>query len=342
MLKWLLGLLLCVMSAVVVAQQKVVNVFVWSNYIPQNVIYLFEKETGIKVNLSEYEGNEDLYAKLKADPHIGYDVVVPSSYYVQRMVNEGMLRSIDHTQVPNNRYLNPALLNKAFDPHNHYSFPYLWGTTGIGVDKRYWDPKTIHRWSDLWQPRFKNQLLLYNDAREVFAMAMIVLNYSINETDPERIHQAYALLRTLMPNVRLFSTGAATSVLADDDVTIGMAESGDIIRARLANPYLVYIYPQDGFAVWEDCLAIPAYAPHYRNALTFINFLMQPKIAAMISVIQGYSSPNLAAKQFLPKAYRDNTVMYPDSATLARGHMEGDVKAALPLYMHYWELLKLS
>jgi spermidine/putrescine transport system substrate-binding protein len=339
--KWLM-ILFFSLSTAAFANDSVVNVFVWSNYIPKEVIDLFEKETHIKVNLSEYDGNEELYAKLKANPNGGYDVVIPSSYYIQRMSQEGMLQHIDKTAVPNHRYINPLLLNKTFDPHNQYSFPYLWGTTGIGLDTRYWDPKTIHRWSDLWQPRFKNQLLLYNDSREVFAIAMIVLGYSINESDPNRIHEAYQRLRLLIPNVRLFSTGAATNVFADDDATIGMAESGDIVRARLANPYLVYIYPKDGFAIWEDCLAIPARAPHVQNAERFIDFLMRPKIAAIISLIQGYASPNIKARQFLPKKARDNPLLYPDAATLKRGQMEEDVPLVRALYLHYWEWLKLS
>lgn len=340
MRNWLL--LLLFICGPLFANDKVVNVFVWADYIPQQVIQLFEQQTGIKVNLSEFDSNEDLYAKLKADPHSGYDVIVPSSYYIQRMVKAGMLRKINHQALTNAHYLNPLLLNKSFDPGNQYSFPYLWGSTGIVVDKRYWNPNTIHRWSDLWQPRFKNQLLMYNDPREVFAMAFIVLGRSINERDPHYIKQAYEKLRQLQPNVRIYSTDAATNVLADDDVTVGMAETGDVIRARLANSHLAFIYPQDGFAVWEDCVAIPRYAPHYQNALKFINFLMRPKIGVMISMVQGYSSPNLKTRQLLPKRMRDDPLMYPSQQVLKRSQMEDDIGPARTLYMHYWELLKLQ
>ena len=340
MRNWLV--LLLFLACPIFGSEQEVNVFVWADYIPQKVIQLFEKQTGIKVNLSEFDSNEDLYAKLKADPHNGYDVIVPSSYYIQRMVHAGMLRKIDHKALPNSRYLNPLLLNKSFDPGNQYSFPYLWGSTGIVVDTRYWDPKTIHRWRDLWQPRFRNQLLMYNDSREVFAMALIVLGRSINEKNPHYIKQAYEKLRELLPNIRIYSTDAATNVLADDDVTVGMAETGDVIRARLANSHLAFIYPSDGFAVWEDCVAIPRYAPHYHNALTFINFLMRPEIGVLISMTQGYSSPNMKTRQLLPKKFRDDPLMYPSQQTLKRSQMEGDIGQARELYMHYWELLKLQ
>lgn len=322
------------------ASNGVVNVFIWSNYIPDNVIHAFEKQTGIQVNISEFDSNEDMYAKLKADPHSGYDVIVPSTYYVQRMAKEGMLHALDHQALPNRSYMNPALLNKPFDPHNQFSYPYLWGTTGIVVDRRYWDPKTIQRWSDLWQKRFNNQLLLYDDPREVFAMGMIVLGQSINEGNPVIVTAAFQKLRALMPNVRLFSMDAARSAFADDDVSIGMAESGDVLLARKDNPYLVYIYPKDGFAVWEDCLSIPKYAPHYGNALTFINFIMRPDMSLLISEAEGYSSPNIKARDMLPPALRNDPLMYPDAETLKRGQMEGDIQS-LPLYLRYWELLKL-
>ena len=130
--------------------------------------------------------------------------------------------------------------------------------------------------------------------------------------------------------------------MADDDVTVGMAETGDVIRARLANSHLAFIYPSDGFAVWEDCVAIPRYAPHYHNALTFINFLMRPEIGVLISMTQGYSSPNMKTRQLLPKKFRDDPLMYPSQQTLKRSQMEGDIGQARELYMHYWELLKLQ
>lgn len=323
------------------AAAPVVNVFTWVNYIPDKVIASFEKQTGIHVNLSSYESDEALYAKLKADPHIGYDVIIPTSYFVARMRREKMLRPLDHTQLPNWKNLDPLLLNHAFDPHNQYSYPYLWGSNGIAVDTRYWNPKTIQHWRDLWQPRFRNQLLLYDDARDVFAVAFLSMGKSINTTAHKTIKEAYQRLRQLMPNVRLFNTDAAISIYADNDVTVGMADSGDIVMARQDNPHLAFIYPKEGFPVWEDCFAIPRYAPHYRNALRFINFLMRPEISKISAMVTGFSSPNLKTRQLLPKKLRKDPIMYPSAQILKRGKMEGGVGKALPNYLHYWQLLKL-
>lgn len=321
---------------------EVVNIFTWTDYVPHAVIKQFEKQTGIKVNLSEYDSNEDLFAKLKVAPHAGYDVIFPSSYYVERMRDDGMLRLLNHKQLPNHRYYDPLLLNKAFDPHNHYSFPYLWGTTAIVVDKRFWDPKTVQSWGDLWRRRFRNQILLYDDAREVFAAAFFVLHDSINSTSPHKIFRAYRLLLKLAANVRLYSSDSAINAFADDDVTIGMAMSGDVFLARQANPNLVYIYPKDGFSIWLDCMAIPKYAPHIKNALTFMNFMMRPEVAKRVAILQGYSSPNLQARRLMPKRYRTDPLIYPAPETLKRGQMQRNIGSARSLYMHYWQLLKLQ
>ncbi len=321
---------------------EVVNVFTWTNYVPHSVIQQFEHQTGIKVNLSEYDSNEDLFAKLKVAPHAGYDVIFPSSYYVERMRHDGMLRLIDRKALSNHRYIDPLLLNKTFDPQNLYSYPYLWGTTAIVVDKRFWDPKTVQNWHDLWQPRFKNQLLIYNDAREVFAAALFTLHDSINTQDPLKIKQAYQQLLKLVPNVRLYSSDSAINAFADDDVTIGMAMSGDVFLARQSNPNLVYIYPKDGFSVWLDCMAVPKYAPHFSNAMTFMNFLMRPQIAKQVALSQGYSSPNLQARRLMPKRYRQDPLLYPSAEVLKRGQMQHDIGKARPIIMHYWQLLKLQ
>lgn len=320
---------------------NVVNVFCWTGYVSDGAIKLFEKQTGIRVNLSEYDSNEALYAKLKAAPNAGYDVIIPSNYYIKRMVQEGMLRPLNHALLPNASQLNPALLNKSFDPHNRYTYPYTWGTTGIMLDRRFWNPKTVTKWSDLWQKRFRNQLLLYDDPGDVFGMSQIVLKYPMGTQQLNQIHHTYAKLTTLMPNVRLFSTDAAISAFADSDVTVGMAESGDVFVARQTNPYLVYIYPKDGVSMWEDCWAIPKYAPHFNNAMTFINFMMQAKIALYMVEGQGYASPNLRARKLLPKLYQHDPIMYPDSSIIRHAHMEAGFGKARSIYMHYWELLKL-
>ncbi len=339
-----LSIILLLVSSPIALRPKsgMLNVYNWSNYIPSTVLFKFEKETGILVNYSEYDSNEILYAKLKTNPKSGYDVIVPSSYFVQRMAKQDMLQPLDLKKLPNVKYLNPLLMHQSFDPKNQYSLPFTWGTTGIMVNDRYYDPKTIKDWKNFWDPQFVNQLLLLNDARGVFSIALKALGYSINETHPKRIHEAYLKLRKLLPNVKLFNTNATISIYTDEDARIGMVWSGDAYSAVRENPHLHYILPKSGTDVWIDCFAIPKDAPHLDSAYQFINFLMRPEIAAEIVRAQGYSSSNRAGMQLLPPEIRNNPIINPKPSDIRGRESLNDVGPAKALYEHYWQLLKIS
>lgn len=338
--RWALIALLCCSFAY--ADTPVVNVYNWSDYMPNKVIAQFEKETGIKVNYSEYDSNESMYAKLKAQPTASYDVVVPSDYFVDKMRQQNMLEKIDKTQLSNFKNLNPALLNKAYDPNNNYSLPYLWGTVGIVVNQKYISPKDITSWADLWNPKYNNSLLMLDDMRMVFSVALLTLGYSINDTNPDHIKQAYLKLVQLMPNIKLFNSDSADNLYIDQDVTIGMNFSGDTFRDIGENSQLFYIYPKEGFPIWIDNLAIPKGAPHLANAYKFINFILRPDVAKEIALAQRYSSPNLAANKLLPESWRDNPIFNPSPEVLKHSQAQMDLGDADRIYAKYWEELKIN
>ena len=323
-------------------REGMLNISVWSNYIPSQIILKFENETGIKVNLTEYDSNEALYAKLKTNPKQTYDLIFPSDYTVQRMIHQDMLHPMDLNKIKNSHYLNPLVMNRFFDPHNHYSLPFTWGTTGIVVNDHYYDPKTIKSYADFWSPRFKNQLLLLNDSREVFAIALRTLGYSINETNPEHIDQAYLLLKKLIPNVKLFNSEAIISIYTDEDARIGMSFNGDAYTAIKENPHLHYLYPRKGVGLWIDSFAIPKHAAHLNSAYQFIDFILRPEISAEIVKVDGYSSANVAAMKSLPPELRNNSVINPSPKQVQSAEMIMDVGKAKAIYEHYWQLLKIS
>lgn len=335
-------LLLCFISLASVAKEKVINFFSYSNYLPESIIKKFEKETGIRVNYSVFDDNSSMYAKLRSNPNIGYDVITPSSYYIQRMVKTGLLQPLDKSKIQNFQYLKPQLINQPFDPNNQYSVPYLWGTTGIAVNKKYINPSAVKNWSDLWQPQYRNQIMLLNDYREVFSMALLLLNQSINDTNPADIKSAYQQLVKILPNVRLFNSTGIQMILADEDVYIGMMWSGDFLQAQKYNDNLVYIFPQEGFSIWIDNLVIPQNAPHLEEAYQFINFITRPEIAAEISQQLGYSTPNEAAMKLMPESLRRNEAYNPSAETLKRGHVQEDIQDAETVYEKYWELLLIG
>lgn len=334
-------LLLSVITYTAHADQ-VLNVYNWSDYMPDDVIQQFEKETGITVNYTTYDSNETMYAKLKADPDAGYDIVVPSTYFIDRMRRQNMLLKIDKSKIPNFKYLDPGKLNKPYDPHNNYSIPYLWETTGLVTNDKYFPAGSINSWSDFWSSKLKDQILMLDDTRDVFSMALITLGYSANDANPDHIKAAYEKLRALMPNIKLFNDEAVQNIYIDEDVTIGMGWTGDIYQANQENPHIHYIYPKEGFVISMDSMAIPAGAQHIENAYKFINFLLRPDIAEKISVEVGYASPNLAALKLMPKDFRENPIVYPDAATLKRGQFQTDVGDADRIYEKYLELLKMG
>ena len=325
------------------AAENILNLYTWSGVIPDALIRQFENETGIKVNFSTYNSNEIMYAKLRTNKKSGYDIVEPSSYYVDRMRRQNMLEKLDKTKLPHLSNINPDFTHQAYDPHSDYSIPFIWGVTGIFINKNDHSPGTVTSWADLWNKKFHNQLLLLDDSREVFSIALLTLGYSINDNNPSHIEQAYQKLKTLMPNVKLFNSDAVITILVDEDTTIGMAWNGDLLKAWNENPALDFVFPKDGFVIWVDNFVIPQNAPHRDNAYRFLNFILRPEIAKKISLSSSFSTTNLAAKKLLPANIRNNPIYYPPHALLRKGEFQRDIDdKALQIYEKYWEKLKMG
>ena len=332
-------LLYCWLTTAFAADDTLV-VYNWSEYLPKQVISQFTKETGIKVKYSTYDSNEAMYAKVKILKGKGYDLVVPSTYYVDRMRREGLLQKIDKTRLSNFGNLNPRLLNQPYDPNNDYSIPYLWGTTGIAIDTKVIEPQKVTAWADLWDPAYKNKLLLLNDLREVFAMGLKVLGHSVNSTDETEIRTAYEKLTQILPNVRVFNAESPKALYLSGEVPLGMDWNGDANMANRENPKIQYIYPKEGVSIWLDSLVIPSGAEHLEAAHKFIDFVLRPEIAKIITEEVGYTSPNLAAIKLLPEKVRTNRIAYPTEEDLKNAEFQVDVGEALPLYEKYWQRLK--
>lgn len=322
---------------------KVLNIYAWGGEVPDDVVQSFEKETGINVHLSTYDSNETLFAKITAVGNPGYDIIEPSTYYVSRLARLGFLLPLDKSKLANWHYLNPELLNKEYDPGQRYSIPHLWGITGIFVNDQYYDPNKIHRWSDLWNPKYRDSLLLLNDVRDVFSLSLFTLHADPNTSDPKLIKQAYKKLAALHPNIKLFITDAVIAIITDEDANIGMVWNGDAFKAMAANPHIHFIYPEDGYSIWMDNFAIPKGAPHINNAYLFLNYIMRPEVSARITEEEGYPTANAGALALLPESYRNNPVAFPTNAIIEKGTFQDDIpNEAVGLYAHYWELLKLG
>lgn len=319
----------------------VVNVYVWGGEIPKQLIQQFERDSGIKVNFSTYDSNETMYAKLKASQYTVYDVILPSAYFVERMKRQGMLERLDYQQLPNVNNLDERFVNNDYDRGNLYSVPIIWGATGIffnhGTVTK--PPKT---WKGLWAPKWHNQLMLLDDAREIFAIALMSLGFDPNDTNPEHIKKAYEHLLQLVPNIKLFASDSIQAIMIDEDAAIGSAWNGDAFKAHEENKAIEFVYPEDGFVIWVDCLAIPKNPPHRKEALQFINFILKAESSAQIALREGHGITNAKGRDLLPASIKDNPMIYPPRAIMEKAQFQHDVgEKTIMLYNQYWEHLKL-
>lgn len=342
LLKIISLILFCWLPILSFAHARIVNVYLIGGEVPQDLIWAFQKETGIKVNLSTYESNEAMYAKLHANRKNIYDVILPSSYFVERMKHYNMLTKLDLTKIPNVKNIDPFFANNPYDPDYQYHIPLVWGTTGIFYNKK-WIKHPPQSWNDLWNPNLTNQLMLLDDMRDVFSMSLISLGYDPNDLDPQYIEAAYQHLLKLVPNVKLFASNAIKSLIIDEDAYIGTAWNGDIAKAQAENSNILFIYPKEGSLIWVDCLAIPKNAPHLAEAYEFINFLLRPQSGADIILKEGYTATNLASRELLQPNIRNNPIIFPDQHLLKHRYFLRDVgENILNLYNTDWEKLKLA
>ncbi|KTC83753.1 ABC transporter substrate-binding protein [Legionella cincinnatiensis] len=325
-----------------VFSNPVVNVYVWGGEIPKSLIQQFEQESGVKVNFSTYDSNETMYAKLKASQQTMYDVILPSAYFVERMKRQDMLEPLDHHQLPNLDNLDKRFVNNDYDKDNHYSAPIIWGATGI-----FYNSNVVHQppkaWNGLWDKKWRNQLMLLDDSREIFAIALMSLRFDPNDNNPEHIKKAYEYLLQLVPNIKLFASDSIQAIIIDEDALIGSAWNGDAFKAQAENKAIEFLYPEDGFVIWVDCLAIPKNPPHLKEALQFINFMLKAEASAQMALKEGHAITNAKGRTLLPLSIRNNPMIYPPEEIMKKGHFQRDVgEDTLMLYNRYWEQLKLA
>ncbi len=247
---------------------------------------------------------------------------------------------LDHSLLPNLKSLDSALLNKEYDLKNNYSIPYMWGSTGIAVNTEMFPKEAVTSWKDLWKPIFKGQLLLQDDLREVFHMALKIKGYSSNTKEPKEIEEAYDLLTGIMPNVLLFNSDSPRLPLLAGEVAIGMIWNGEAWMAQQENPKIEYIYPEEGANFWVDSFVIPIGARNPKGAHAFINFMMRPDIAKICVEEYGYATAVMPAVKLLDPKISNSLTIFPPANVIANGEFQNDAGSAIEIYQKYWEKLR--
>ncbi|MEH8031022.1 extracellular solute-binding protein [Gallibacterium anatis] len=317
-------------------------IYNWTEYIPNSLLQQFTKKTGIEVVYSTFESNEEMYSKMKLTNGGGYDLIFPSSYYIEKMAKEGMLAKLDKTKLVNFTQITPSLLNKNFDPENQYSLPYVYGLTGIGINSAEIDPKAVTSWADLWNSKYKGKILLTADSREVFHIALLLKGFSPNTTEDKEIESAYHLLQKLIPNVQSFNSDSPDVPYVQGEVSLGMIWNGSAFRAHKENPDIQFIYPREGVIIWMDNYAIPKNAEHKEAAYKFIDFMLRPESAKEVIETMGFSMPNEGVKALLEPTDVNDLTLFPPQEQIEKGVFQEDVGDAIDIYEKYWHLLKTN
>ena len=286
------------------------TIYNWGDYIDPELIAEFEEESGMKVVYQTFDSNEAMMTKIQQGGTT-YDVVIPSEYAISKMKEEDLLIPLDHSKVPNLKYIDERFLNLSFDEGNQYSIPYFWGTVGVVFNPELTD-LTFKSWDDLWDPSLKNQILLVDGAREVIGMGLNSLHYSLNDTNEEHLQEALAKLSKLTPNVKAIVGDEIKMLLAGEEGAVGLVWSGDASEIMDENEKLDYVVPEEGSNLWFDNMVIPKTAKNIEGAHQFINFMLDPEHAARNAEYVGYSTPNAGALELLPEEVSSDERFYPD------------------------------
>lgn len=294
-------------------------VYNWGEYIDPEVLTLFEEETGISVVYEEFETNESMYPKVQAGA-VAYDVVCPSDYMIQRMIENDLLAEINFDNIPNLKYIGKQYMeqSKSFDPKNKYSVPYCWGTVGILYNKTM-VTEPVDSWSILWDEKYTDQILMQNSVRDAFGLALKYCGYSLNSKDLDELEEAKALLLEQKPLVQAYVVDQVRDKMISGEAALGVIYSGEAIYTQSENPDLEYVIPKEGSNVWIDSWVIPRNAKNKANAEAFINFLCRPDIAKMNFDYITYSTPNTGARDLIEdEALKNNAIAFPDATELER------------------------
>ncbi len=301
-----------------------VYVYNWGEYIDEEVIDQFEKETGIEVVYDMFETNEEMYPVIEAGG-VKYDAVCPSDYMIQKMIENNLLAEINFDNVPNIKEIDPKYMemSKSFDPENKYSVPYCWGTVGILYNTSMVEPEDIPtKWSDLWDEKFKDNILMQDSVRDAFMVALKSLGYSMNTTNEAEINEAKDLLIKQKPLVQAYVIDQVRDKMIGGEAALGVIYSGEMLYiqqevADLGLDYtLEYVLPEEGTNLWIDSWVIPANAPNKENAEKWIDFLCRPEIAKKNFEYITYPTPNKGAFDLLDPELQNNKAVFPDIDSL--------------------------
>lgn len=316
------------------------NIFTWTEYVPESVIEDFEKEYGIKVNWTTFSSNEDMLAKVKTESAGTYDIVQPSDYMVEQMIAQDMLMELDKDVITNIENIDSAFLDPSYDPGNKYSVPYQGGVAAIAVntDKV---SKEITSYDDLFSEDLKGSIVSLDDYRAVIGMTARSMGYSMNETDTDKLAKIEEKLLKLKDNVKVYDSDSPKNSLISGDCTVGYCWAAEIALAQEENPAIKIVFPKEGPYVFMDNWAVLKTAKNSENAMKFINYMLDSETSQKVSEEFPYLNPNAKAVEELGDEYKSNEAKNPPADVIASGEYVSNLDTdTLAIYDAMWTKLK--
>lgn len=299
-----------------------------------DLIKEFEEEFDCRVIYEEFASNEDLFVKIKTSKQ-AYDVIFPSDYMLERLVSQDLVQKLDKDKIENYKYIDDYYLNRAFDPNNDFSLPYMAGTVGIVYNAEKY-PEGIHKWADLWDEKYERDVVLYYSQRDVLMVALKKLGYSMNTQNPAELEAAKEELIKQKPLIYGYLGDEIKDILVAEDANIGVVYSGDAGVIMSLNDDFKYSIPKEGTNLWIDLMAIPKSAQNPELAYEFINFLLRPDIQARNAEYLQYSTISSEAKKMLPDEIKNNPALYPPEEDLKNTEVFTDPTDVIELYDRIW------
>ncbi|MBP3304612.1 MAG: spermidine/putrescine ABC transporter substrate-binding protein [Oscillospiraceae bacterium] len=336
----ILGLTACAEADAAEGDKITLNVYNWGQYISDgsdgylDVIAAFEeKYPNIHVNYSTYDSNEVMYTKI-AGGGITVDVIIPSDYMIARMIDENMLLELNFDNIPNYAYIDENFRNQTYDPENKYSIPYTWGTVGIIYNAQYVDEADVTGWELLWNEKYADKILMFDNSRDAFGIAQYMLGYDVNTTDPAQLQACADLLAEQKPLVQQYVMDQIYDLMENEEAWIAPYYAGDYLLMADENENLEFYLPQEqGFNLFIDAMCIPTCCREKEAAELFVNFLCDPEIAGQNMDWIGYGTPLSAAKEYMDPEMASDPVAYPEDSVLAHGTSFDYLPASVSRYV---------
>ncbi|MDR6288643.1 spermidine/putrescine transport system substrate-binding protein [Inquilinus ginsengisoli] len=322
------------------AMAEELHIYAWSSELPDEVVQDFAKATGIDATVDTFDSNESLIAKLEAGAS-GYDIINPSQYAVQILVKKGLVEPLDHTRLPGLANLSEVFRTLSYDSGNQYSLPYIWGTTGFAYNS---DCVTepVTSWKALWDPKYKDRIYMLDNMLAAYIAALQINGYSATSANPDEIAKATRSLIEQKPILGGYNSTNFADLVSSGEACLVEAWSGNVIQAMADNPKVHYVLPDEGGTMWIDGYSVARNAPNRDAAYKFLDYLLQPEVAAKVTRLVKVANTNAKAKALLPPDITGNPAIYPPEERLKKAEFILDHGEAMKFYQDGWTQVKAA